>query len=90
MDDDVAGINQHPIALGLALDADPAIAFLFELPDELVGDGPDMPLRTPRGEDHVVADRGLASQVDASHILSLGGVERVEHDIEQAFRIRAE
>jgi hypothetical protein len=90
MDDDVAGIDQHPIALGLALDAGAAITFLFELLDELVGDGPDMPLRTPRGEDHMVADRGFASQVDAGDILCLGGVECVEHDSEQAFRIRAE
>ena len=88
--DDVAGIDQHPIALGLALDAGAAIAFLFELPDELVGDGPDMPLRTPRSEDHMIADRGLAPQVDAGHVFCLGGVERAEHDIEQAFRIRAE
>jgi len=82
MDDNIAGIDQHPIALGLALDAGAAIAFLFEFLDELVGDGPDMPLRAPLREDHMVADRGLASQVDAGDVLGLGGVERVEHDIE--------
>src|SRR4029077_2242900 len=90
MDDDVAGINQHPIALGLALDADPAIAFLFELPDEWVGDGSNMPLRSPRGEHHMVADRGFASQIDAGDVLCLSGIERVEHDGEQAFRIDAQ
>jgi hypothetical protein len=37
----------------------------------------------------MIADRGFASQVDADDILSLGGIEGIEHDIEQAVRMRA-
>src|SRR5262245_11153892 len=35
VDDDVAGVDEHPIAMGLPFDAGAAIAFIFELPDEL-------------------------------------------------------
>ena len=82
MDDDVAGIDQHPIALGRPFDASAAKAFVFQLFDDLVGDGPDMPLRASRCDHHLVADRGLASQVDGRDLLRLGGIERVEHDLE--------
>ena len=89
MDDDVAGVDQHPIATGLPFDAGAAIAFIFELPDELVCDGPYVPLRAPRCEHHMVADRGLSPQVDGNDIFSLCGVERVEHDIEEISRTGA-
>src|SRR5680860_184290 len=56
VDDDIAGIDQHPVALGQSFDAGAAIAFILQLFDEVVGDGADMPLRATRGEHHVVAD----------------------------------
>lgn len=89
MDDDIAGVDQHPITMGLPLDASAAIAFIFELPDELVGDGPDVPLRAPRCEHHMVADRGFSPQVDGDDVPSLGGIERVEHDVEEMVRTGA-
>jgi hypothetical protein len=75
--------------MGLTLDAGAAIAFIFELPDELVGDGPYVPLRTPRCEHHVVADRGFSPQVDGDDAFSLGGIERIEHDVEETVRTGA-
>jgi len=65
------GIDQHPIALGLPLDAGAAKTFIFELSDDVIGNGPDMPLRAPRCQHHVVADRGLTLQVDADDIFRL-------------------
>jgi len=78
-----------PIALGLPFDAGAAKAFIFELSDDVIGNGPDMPLRAPRCQHHVVADRGLALQVDADDIFRLGGIEGVEHDVEQTSRMSA-
>jgi hypothetical protein len=48
-----------------------------------------MPLRATRGYDHLVADRGLALDVDAYDGLGLGIVECVEHDVEQTVRVCA-
>jgi hypothetical protein len=48
-----------------------------------------MPLRASRGDDHLVADRGFAFEVDADDVLCLGIVEGVEHDIEQFGRLGA-
>src|SRR5262245_66139359 len=89
VDDDVAGIDQHPVAMGKAFDASASEAFVLELPDKVVGNGADMPLRAPRGYDHLVADRGLALDVDAYDALGLGIVECVEHDVEQTLRVCA-
>jgi hypothetical protein len=75
--------------MGLPFDAGAAIAFIFELPDELVCDGPYVPLRAPRCEHHMVAHRGLSPQVDGNDIFSLCGVERVKHDIEEISRTGA-
>jgi hypothetical protein len=40
VDDDVAGVDQHPIAMGHAFDAGPAIALFFELFDGLSATAP--------------------------------------------------
>jgi hypothetical protein len=37
----------------------------------------------------MVADRGFAFQVDDGDTLSLGGIEGIEHDIEQTVRMGA-
>jgi hypothetical protein len=75
--------------MGLAFYAGLAIAFIFELFDELICDGPYVPLRAPRCEHHMVADRGLSLEVDGDDVFSLGGIERVEHDIEEIGRTGA-
>jgi hypothetical protein len=37
----------------------------------------------------MVADRGFPLEVDGDDVFSLGGVERVEHDIEESVRTGA-
>jgi hypothetical protein len=37
----------------------------------------------------LIADRGLSLQVYDRDFLSLGGIERVEHDLQEAVRMRA-
>src|SRR5689334_24449996 len=56
VNDDVSRIDQHPIALAHALHADTGNACLFNVLDDMIGDGADMALRAAAGDDHVIAD----------------------------------
>jgi hypothetical protein len=56
MDDYVARIDQHPVALRRAYDTRFAEACFLQFPDEIVGNGADMPLGATRCHDHLVAD----------------------------------
>src|SRR5262249_30176257 len=62
--DNVAGIEQHPIALWPALDAHPAVSGLFELALDLLGDGSDVPIGATRSDHHVVADGRFPPNID--------------------------
>ena len=42
MDDNINGIDQHPVALLHALDPDMTVARLFKFINQLVGNGADM------------------------------------------------
>src|SRR3954468_24158296 len=64
MNDDVAGIDQHPVAVLLAFDADAFQARLVEALNGAVRDRCDMTVRASAGHDHGVADGGLAGEVD--------------------------
>src|SRR5262249_8436414 len=44
MDDDITGIDQHPVALPHTLDADTTAACLLDILDQVVGHGADMAL----------------------------------------------
>lgn len=64
VDDDVAGIDEHPIAGLLPLDLQIAEARRFEILNEAIRQRPDVPIGTTRSNDDEVADRGLAGDVD--------------------------
>jgi len=55
VNDDVAGVDQHPVAMRRAFDAgvDADLAQIF---DYSIGNGPDMAVRPAGRHDHVVAD----------------------------------
>jgi hypothetical protein len=89
MDDDIAGVDQYPVALRQTFDARASKACVLQLLDEVIGDGSYVPLRAPRSDYHLIADRGLSLQVYDRDFLSLGGIERVEHDLQEAVRMRA-
>ena len=52
-----------------ALDANAGDARLFDVLDEVVGDGGDMALRTAAGHDHIIAYRRFAGEIDDDAIL---------------------
>ena len=82
MDDDVAAVDQNPVAIGQALNVRAAMAFFLELAKQLIGDRPDMPLGAALGDQHEVANGGLALEVDRYDVLSLCIVQNFEHDVQ--------
>src|SRR5204863_8884403 len=78
VDDDVAGVDQHPVGLGLALDADIRDAGLFQALHHAVGAGADVAVRPAAGDDHGVGARSLAGEIDGDGVLGLHVVEAVE------------
>jgi hypothetical protein len=71
MDDDVAGIDQHPIALAQALGAATAIAILFERLQHALGQRHHLALRAPAGDDEMIGDAGFALEVDDGEVFCL-------------------
>src|SRR5690606_270925 len=70
VDDDVAGVDQHPIAMRQAFNADIATACRLEVVEQPIGDGADMALRSARGNDHEIAENGFADEIDRNDVLS--------------------
>jgi hypothetical protein len=83
VDDDVATIDQHPIASRQAFDLGLAMAGILQRAHDVVGQGADVTVRTARRDDQRVGDRGLALEVNADDVLSLVVVETIDN---QAFQ----
>lgn len=86
MHDDIPRIDQHPVAMGHALDAGDPPADFVDITVEMIGDGPDMALRTPRGDDHEVSQCRLALNVDGDNILGLRIVEALKDGFQNVVR----
>ena len=78
VDNDIARINENPIALRNSLDAKMAEARRLQLLDELIGDGGHMPVRPAIGYHHLIGKGSLAVQIDGGDLLRLGIVETGE------------
>jgi len=76
MNDDIAGVDQHPVTLGQALSADGSKTALLQALDEMFGDRYNMPMGAAAGDDHGIGDGCLADEVDDGHVLSLVFLER--------------
>ena len=85
VDDDVTGVDQHPVAMRQALDADAGDAPLLQRLDDVVGDRPHMAVRAAAGDDHVIGDRGLAFQIDADGVGGFLIVEPRQNDLQDLF-----
>jgi hypothetical protein len=68
VDDDVAAVDQNPIALIGTLDADAFQAFAFEFFDEVFGHRLDVARRGAAGDDHVVRDGRASGEIDDDRI----------------------
>ena len=83
VDDDVAGIDQHPIGVGQAFDFQITAPVMLEPFDQLVGNGADMTVGTAGSDDHFIGDNGLAIQIYGDDVLSLGIFELAENSGEE-------
>ena len=79
MDDDITGIDQHPLAMEPALDPRVGEAGLGEVVQHAVGDRADMAVRPARGHNHGIRDRGFADEIDGDGVLGLHVIEAREH-----------
>src|SRR5664279_3012140 len=82
VDDHIAGVDQHPVALPHALDANAGHAGGLEILDHMVGDRADMALRPAGGHDHVIAYRGFAGEIDGDAVLGFHVFQTREDDAE--------
>jgi len=85
VDDHVAGVDQHPVAVRQALDPGLAGAGLFQRAHQVVGDGADMAVRAPGRDDHAIGDRAFVFQVDEYDVLGLIVVETGQNEVLQTF-----
>ena len=86
MDDDVAAVDQHPVAGGGALDPDLRDAGGLELHLQMLGHGAQLPRGAAGGDDHEVGDAGFTGEVDGDHIFGLVVVERFLDQAEKLLR----
>jgi hypothetical protein len=72
VDDHIARIDQHPIGMGQAFNAQIALPGLLQLYRQLVGNGADMAIGPAGGDDQPVGQSRLAIQVYGDNVLGLG------------------
>ena len=76
MDDHVARIDQHPVALLPAFDRNMRAAGPLELFDQMVRHRGELPRIGSGRDDHEIGDGTLPGEFDAHDVLGLVGVER--------------
>ena len=83
VDDDVAGIDQHPIGIGQAFNLQIPAPVMLEPFDQLVGNGADMTVGPAGSDDHFIGDDGLAIEIDGDDVLGLGIFKLTENGGEE-------
>jgi hypothetical protein len=84
VDDRIAGIEQHPVAMRDAFDPGRWEACCAARARHPVGDRADVNVRASRGDDHQVGDGGFARQVDDDDILGFGVFEAFDQRLGEA------
>src|SRR5262249_57447586 len=64
MYNDVAGVEQHPVALPHAFDTNTGTTRLFNIFDQVIGNSTDMALRSPAPHHHLISARRFSLQTD--------------------------
>ena len=88
MDDDRAGVDQHPVAVRQAFDPGLAVALFFQRAQQVVGHRADMAVRTAGRHDQGVGDGALAFQVDENDILGFVVVKTRQDEISEGDDLR--
>ena len=82
MDDDIAGIDNHPISGLKAFDAGVSEPFILHVFEKMFANRRDMPVRPPGDHNHVVRKRRFSGNVERDDIFSLGVLEAREDGFE--------
>ncbi len=88
VDDDVAGVDQHPVAMRHALDAHAADAGLVQILEHAIRDRADMTVRPPGGHNHESAIEVLPREIDGDGVLGLHVVEAGEDEAKGLLGVR--
>ena len=86
--DHIAGIDQHPVAIGQALDMDILDAVFLQASGDVFRDRTDVPVGPARGDDHVVGICRFATKVDGERLFRLHIVEAGEDHIQRLVGVR--
>src|SRR5215475_15352998 len=78
MHDDIAGIDQDPITMRHALDANVADTGFVQVLEQTVSDRAHLPIGPPGGHNQEVGERALAGEIDGDSVLSLHIVDAGE------------
>lgn len=89
MDDNIARVDQHPVAKRHPFDPCIADALFLQLLEEPAGNGTDMALGAPRGDNHIVAKRRLSRQINANDVVSLGILKGIDDKVSERGRSRS-
>src|SRR5512134_1375605 len=81
VDDDLAEIDQHPLAALLALDAVDLAAALLHLVAHMVGERLDLPRRVAARDHHPLEHRRQARGIEDDDIAPFYVLERFHHDL---------
>ena len=76
MNDDIARINQRPVALICTFEPRDDIALMLQLFDQLIDDRADMTHRASARDDHMIGDSRLTAKIDCDDIKRLIVFER--------------
>src|SRR6185312_9065991 len=87
MDDDVPGVDQHPIAVREALGGDAAAAALLQHLEEALSQRYHLALRASGGDDHVIGDAGFALEINDDQVFSLAVCEGLLGKVEKRLRL---
>ena len=71
MDDDVAAVDQNPVAAFQPFRRNALDAFGFQLVAQMTGHGADMPRRAACGDDHEICDAGFVGEFDDDEVVRL-------------------
>ena len=82
MNDDIAGIDEHPVAGLKTFDAGVSEPFILHVFQKMLANRRDMPVRPPGNHNHVVRKRRFSGNVERDDIFSLGVLEAREDGVE--------
>ena len=81
--DHVAGVDQHPVAVGQTFDVKILVTGFLQRLHDVFRNRADVPVGPARGDDHVVGKCGFAAKVDGDRFFRLHIVEAGEDHIQR-------